>query len=259
MPSDACVHYGRKKIKRARAMLRLLREAIGEDTYRHENAALRDVARPLSRVRDAHIAVETLAGLLKGANEALASRVAPLRRQLRDVRIAARRQTLQGSERAKLGRKLRGVKERVEEWELTAHASSLKVGIRRVYRKGRKALAVARSSPTEEALHEARKQAKYLELAVEPFGERSKPIMADVVERAQSMEDKLGVDRDLALLKGSAIPLVSEINGARDLVGRIERRRRTLRAKALKTGRRLYEKKAAKFIRRFEKDLAESS
>ena len=115
MPSDARVHYGRKKIKRARAMLRLLREAIGEDAYRRENAALRDVARPLSQVRDAHIAVETLAGLLEGANGALASRVAPLRRQLRDVRIAARRKTLRTSERAKLGRKLRRGKERVEE------------------------------------------------------------------------------------------------------------------------------------------------
>src|SRR4051794_29055581 len=63
--SDETVHAARKQLKRARASLRLLRGAIGEDEYARENTRLRDAARPLARVRDAKVllaAVERLLG-----------------------------------------------------------------------------------------------------------------------------------------------------------------------------------------------------
>src|SRR5262245_45497590 len=45
--SDAAVHGARKQLKKARADLRLLRQALAPQTYHYENTALRDVARPL--------------------------------------------------------------------------------------------------------------------------------------------------------------------------------------------------------------------
>lgn len=51
--SDEHVHAARKSIKKARAGLRLLREALGEDRYQRENAALRDAGRCLAPLRDA--------------------------------------------------------------------------------------------------------------------------------------------------------------------------------------------------------------
>ena len=59
-PADARIHDARKRIKRARAALRLLRDALGESVYQRENAALRDAARPLSEVRDAKILIDAL-------------------------------------------------------------------------------------------------------------------------------------------------------------------------------------------------------
>src|SRR4030095_2560381 len=58
--SDAAVHGVRKQLKKGRADLRLLRKALGSQMYAYENAALRDVARPLTAVRDARALMDTL-------------------------------------------------------------------------------------------------------------------------------------------------------------------------------------------------------
>ena|ERR1700730_10683395 len=58
--TDERVHDARKRIKKARAATRLLRDALGKGAYTRENAALRDVARPLSQVRDSRVLLDTL-------------------------------------------------------------------------------------------------------------------------------------------------------------------------------------------------------
>src|SRR5882757_3585128 len=58
--TDEKVHDARKRINKARAALRLLRDALGKSTYTRENRALRDVARPLSKVRDSKVLLDTL-------------------------------------------------------------------------------------------------------------------------------------------------------------------------------------------------------
>src|ERR1700743_4007040 len=60
-PTDHAVHAARKELKKARATLRLVRDALGHSTFKKENAALRDAARPLGEVRD----VQILRGALK--------------------------------------------------------------------------------------------------------------------------------------------------------------------------------------------------
>src|SRR4030095_8200693 len=59
-PSDGAVHYARKQLKRARAGLRLLRDALPKASYSRENGELRDAARPLSPIRDARVMLDTL-------------------------------------------------------------------------------------------------------------------------------------------------------------------------------------------------------
>src|ERR1700726_1023521 len=62
---DASVHAARNALKKARATLRLLRDALGKDTYQTENAALRDAARPLSEVGDGRVLRDALSSLVK--------------------------------------------------------------------------------------------------------------------------------------------------------------------------------------------------
>jgi hypothetical protein len=63
--SDEAVHSVRKQLKTGRADLRLLRKALGSQTYAYENTVLRDVARPLTTVRDARTCMDTLDALVE--------------------------------------------------------------------------------------------------------------------------------------------------------------------------------------------------
>src|ERR1700744_220986 len=62
--SDHSVHAARKELKKARATLRLVRDALGTSTYKKENAALRDAARPLGEIRDAQVLRDALKSLI---------------------------------------------------------------------------------------------------------------------------------------------------------------------------------------------------
>ena len=59
-PRRDAVHEARKSSKKARAVVRLVRDEIGEKRYRRENTTLRDAVRPLAPVRDAEVLVHTL-------------------------------------------------------------------------------------------------------------------------------------------------------------------------------------------------------
>src|SRR5579875_592563 len=59
---EESIHEARKAIKRLRALLRLVRPELGS-CFRKENAALRDVGRSLSDLRDSSIVLETFDAL----------------------------------------------------------------------------------------------------------------------------------------------------------------------------------------------------
>ncbi len=54
------VHETRKSLKRLRALLRLVRPAMGEAAFKQENAQLRDIGLSLSGERDRHVLLETV-------------------------------------------------------------------------------------------------------------------------------------------------------------------------------------------------------
>ena len=53
------VHEARKDMKKLRSTLKLVRPAIGDETYQRENGRFRDAGRALSDVRDAQVRAET--------------------------------------------------------------------------------------------------------------------------------------------------------------------------------------------------------
>src|SRR5690348_2685137 len=65
-PLDEGVHEARKALKRSRALLRLIRPAIG-DVYTALNTELRDAGRGLSELRDTQALADTLERLKKGS------------------------------------------------------------------------------------------------------------------------------------------------------------------------------------------------
>lgn len=256
-PSDAAVHNARKALKRARALLRLLRDAVALDSYRRENSALRGAARPLSQVRDAQVVREALArvsqDLADGSAAAAIDRL--LRRRQREVRRAA----LTPENREQIISALEASSRRIARWTVAADRARLRSGAERIYRQGRKALAQVRldAGSAEERLHEARKRVKYLELALEPFGCKGRDSCSAVVKSAEAIEERLGLDHDLAVLRKIVEPLRANGDGqARRIARSIANRQRGLRSKALQQARKLYRQKPRRFGRDIEASFA---
>ena len=251
-PSDQALHQVRKDLKRARAALRLLREAVGEAAYTHENLELRDAARRLARVRDATVALEIVRELLDSESQpARRAKLIELRRELNAERLYAREQLMRGQKLARIEYALQDAGQRAEYWRFPLNdAPVLRVGFERVYRKGRKALKKARAEPSAESLHESRKQVKYLQQALAMAAAGRLPRLRKLAKRAEAVADRLGDDHDLAALEAKLAALPRRSKPESKLIARIEARRARLQKKALRQARRLYRKKPTAFLER---------
>jgi CHAD domain-containing protein len=246
--SDASVHEARKELKRARATLRLLRDAIGDARYRRANRRLRDAARPLSRVRDAKVLVDLASGLrAKETRAARRRQLVALEKGLRSERRRLRRDVLGGrSALPRIREAISSVRREGESWPAPANAS-LRLGALRLYRRGRKAFARADADPEDERLHESRKQTKYLGRALEVLAPARGSEMAERAELSASIADALGDDHDLAVLRERLAARPRSDPGRAAMLSQIAKRRRKLQRKASKQSRRLYGTKAKAF------------
>jgi CHAD domain-containing protein len=256
--SDEAVHSARKELKKARATLRLLRDALGDAVYKRENAALRDAARPLSEVRDAKVLLDTLDRLVEryGAS-ARAMQLDGLRRALRWEYAATRRRVLQQPAALKPQRDaLRRIYERSARWPVWHHGwSVIGAGLNRVYREGRKAFATSQADPSPENLHEWRKQVKYLWHQLQVLEPLRSGAIGKRADQAHRLADYLGDHHDLSVLRTKVTD--SGEDAFRDAAPRcppvalIDRYRARLQDKAFVLGRRLYEKKPRVLAARF--------
>jgi CHAD domain-containing protein len=246
------VHRARKQLKSARALLRLLRPAIGDIRYRRENETVRDAARQLSHARDAIVLIDTLEDLARRFKEDLPADAAEsLRsalqrrhdaisgREVRSDRLAARRALRQSIERSK-------------RWPLHgADRASILDGARATYRRGRRALDAARAEPSVENLHDWRKQVKYTWQQLQFFTPLASGHFGASADDFHQLSDYLGDDHDLAVLQDFVLEHRElEPSSAASVRQVIERRRAELEARAFAAGERLYDAKPREFLQR---------
>jgi len=254
--SDEAVHSARKDLRRARATLRLLREALGRRIYSRENASLRDIARPLSRMRDGKVLSDQLETLLqRGGTAARAWPLEALRRELKREHHAARRQLLRNRDGLQLQVDvLRHVYERSARWRVGYHSwSILGAGLRHVYARGRKHLTLAAARRSSENLHEWRKQTKYLWHQLQLLRPLWPGLIGELADQAHKLADYLGDDHDLAVLRQRLIDhgdLVPSRAARSALIALIDQRRTELEDKAFVLGERIYEERAPAFAER---------
>ncbi len=255
------IHEARKSLKKARALLRLVRPGLGKHVYRRENRALRDAGRLVSGARDADVLVETVAGLA----ERYAGRLPEadfdgLAEHLRAAAAESRAAGAAGAGRAEAIDLLDGVANRVEDWPLAdCDWATVAAGMEVAYGRGRAAFAAADGEPTVERLHDWRKRVKdiwYHQRLISP----SWPEVLDALaEEAHRLSEILGDDHDLAvlaeLLEGDSRPPVpADPTGLLELVA--ERRAELLEC-ARHRGRLIYAERPAAFARRTRHYLEE--
>lgn len=250
------IHSARKRFKEIRAVLRLGRGALGERLFRRENRAYRDAARPLSAVRDARVLIDALDSLVAHFDDYLKTRAfAPVRKLLeRRARVSRREIVVEQGALATVRQTVTKARRRAEHWRLEAFDFSVFVdGLATAYRDGREAMAGALAEADDEALHEWRKQVKYLRHQAEVLRPIWSAGMGALVAEAKDLADFLGDDHDLAVLRVLIRGELREDVPGRErkaLRGLADERRATLQKHAAASGLRLYAEKPKAFTRR---------
>jgi CHAD domain-containing protein len=205
------VHDARKRLKEARAVLRLVAPALGESA-RAEIVALRDAARLLSAARDAEALVEAFQKIRSGFDPNLRRRV---RRRL--PKAAA-------IDTAPVIDALRASRDRIVGWTLAEGGFELiEPGLVRTYGRGRQAAQAVAEDPSPERLHELRKRVKDAWYHHELLEAVWPPVVKGYEKALKELSDLLGEHHDFDMLRErcSGVPAVVEvIDQHREQLGR---------------------------------------
>lgn len=252
------IHEARKGLKRCRTLLRLLRRALGRDEAQALGGKLRDLGRLLSPYRDRHMLSEAVARL---ADKTAAS---PFAEALGPVRSALSEQDLLQPIPEEILRTLLPVlrsvaavlETRLRELDEAELRSSLRAGLRRLFRRGRRAFRLAYREPTDAHFHEWRKRVKDV-YYVGCLLHLSRPQkLAPWVDALDQLSDDLGDEHDLGILANvlqartlggvAAVALTLQL---------IARRREELRITSRLAGQALYRRSPAAMARMFTRGL----
>jgi CHAD domain-containing protein len=243
--AEEAVHEARKDLKKLRALLRMTRGELGEDTFRRENTCFRDAGRELAGVRDNDVMLETLMALDLPAGMGW-----ELRKAIQDQRALG---DGDGRRTAAAGvvAMLHEARGRVDQWPLERDSfDALHDGLERTYRRGRRDFRAVRSEPTVEALHEWRKRVKDLWYQHTLLRALWPPVMQAVGGEAHELANRLGDDHDLAML---ADWVRGHAEAEPEFFEAVERRRSELQDEAMALGERLYADKPSAYLRRLRR------
>jgi CHAD domain-containing protein len=199
--SDAVVHAIRKDLKRVRAGLRLLREPLGDKAYRRLNRTVRNAARPLTPVRDAKVMLQLFDRVLSSVR--VGSPLGMLG-ELRDSlqgELNRHRVELKSDQLHEMCNRLNVVERSLRRLSRSRlRRADLNVALKNAHKKARGAFKCAIEEPSDETLHEWRKQVKYEASQLELLQPLNPKKIGPIVRRAQKLGDHLGDDHDLAIL-----------------------------------------------------------
>lgn len=254
--SDDAIHRVRKQLKRARAGLRLLRPSLGDAGYRRHNQTLRDIARPLTPIRDAKVLLATANELWIDVRASAEQNViAKLHQALQQERAASRKCFTRKDVATALAR-LRSLKQHIQ--AIPDHGLSeadVTIGLGHAYKKARKAFAAARRRAADERLHEWRKQVKYFLNQLELLQPLKPKRFGKLIKQAGIVAALLGDDHDLAILHRKLIqPSVVNLAAA-TLIEKLQRKRTGLQRRSQHLGRKLFKEPPSAVRRQFSKYL----
>lgn len=243
LPRDEAIHDARKRLKRVRAVLQLVQPAVKKSLRRSEDAALRDVARPLSELRDVKVQLETLEKVTQE------NAVAAVRQELTDRKRSLDERNPLEAATASIQKALR----RVSNWTAVPNRwASVGKGLRLTYRRARRAYADAVRKPTVEKRHEWRKQAKYLRYQLEILRPLAPETLDDLVIQAEKLGELLGNDHDLAVLQQTLRSNSGHCDHA-ELFAAIDRRRNELFQESRQLAERFFQDSPQEFERRIKR------
>jgi len=257
---EVAIHTFRKGCKEIRALLRLVRDDLGETCYQLENAFYRDLARPFSERRDRWVFIETIDEVLTPEDSAEHDPIVALLQTTRNNLLAD--YTQRYADRIpdsfdEVAAKLTEAKKRIADWLIDDQGfASIRKSIRRIYERGRSTMAIAAAEPDAETRHKWRKLVKYLWYQLRTLRQIAPEAMESIALDWYELSSLLGVDHDLSELI-NALSNDPELAGGPENIRTIEKviiiHQEELETQIYTLAERLYLDDADSFVNRLGK------
>jgi CHAD domain-containing protein len=198
-PDDTPVHALRKHLKKARAILHLVREEIGERRFRKQDYCLRKVGRLTSEIRDAEVRWQTFRQLERATHR---RRNGPC--QKIETMLAFELQNFvaafAGWEKETISL-LNKACAAIQTWPIDNYDSKdLRRAMRFTYKSGRHALLAAKAGPDTANFHELRKQVKRLGYQLRILRPLNHLVVQNLSDELDELGELLGRVHDLSFL-----------------------------------------------------------
>jgi CHAD domain-containing protein len=256
---DEAIHDARKRFKKCRAVVRLVRDEIGEDIYKRENIAYRDAGRALSDLRDAYSSMETLDAVLGAMDNADADDIQDaaerIREQLQHIYDEARAAVDQDNAIETVISDIEAAQERIDDLPIDHEDySAIDDGLKRVYKRGVKRMADAYDQtgyPDIEKFHEWRKRVKYLWYHTRILENIWADVLDELGDEIHQLSDYLGDAHDIAELYEVIKPHIArDDSGGRKILAYMDYERGQLEKAARPLAQRIYAESKKDFVRR---------
>lgn len=237
------VHDARRRIKRVRAVVRLLRPTLGESWYDRENSPLRLIARELGPGRDAAVLIQTLDRLIdQSPRESKRRSLLEARAEVESHADALRQQSPdEAAVMDRAAKALEDAQRRIAGWPVDdLGISALRSGLRHSYRQGRRRMAQAVRKDTDEAYHTWRKRVKDLLYQLTLLSGKGGKHLRPLLRQLDQLAETLGEDHDLAVL--------SQASASTDLHRTTRARQVKLRRRAERLGSKVYSAAPTRFV-----------
>jgi CHAD domain-containing protein len=253
--SDEAIHDARRRVKKIRAIIRLVRPAL-DKTYRAVDRELKSVSRMLAPVADGQGIIETL--------DQLAHRYRKLlpKHTVRSIRVGLRERSARTDREAQsrgvirlAARTLRAERDRVDEWAITGDGfEAIASGLEESYRRARKGMILAWSRPKADHYHSWRRYVKdhwfHVRLVEESCGNQ----LLRYQQRLEALDGVLGEYHNVIILR--EVLATDRYTGPRETarcLRVVSRYQRLLRHHAETLGVRLYGDKPRHYLRRVKR------
>ncbi len=243
------LHFVRVTIKRLRAILRLIRPAIKKRAFDRENGRLRTAARRLSIARDADVARKTLATLpfaKQSEKDSGAVALAGFRKNGTPEADISKTMKVTALNLEKTRRNLHQLQISRDEWKL------IEPGVRKVYRQCRKRMKRAVGHGDDDAYHKWRIRIKSLYYELQMLQSVWPARLTKMVAGLNKLQDQIGVDHDLVVLKRSLDRNPDRFGGSQSVervLRSVNDKRRRLKRTADPLGKAILDQTSRSFVR----------
>lgn len=249
------IHHARQLIKRARATLRLVRTAIGDNAYGHANATLKAAADALDKLRDTEVLAVTLERLIARAKHR------STRQAFESFRALAREQAdeAHGTQERDCARSIHLLATAIahsRDWTICDEWYSVSSALRQLYKRARGAHEMVAGDANDTNLHTLRKRTQCLIAALATTFPQPSHAIERQVQQLTQLSSLLGKDHDMVKLmavirsqrRGLARATCSAARAA------VKRRRRRLQARVHACAKRLYRPGVQRFARQIGRE-----